>query len=71
MNNNKGQVVAVDQSSALQVETHWTNHATGELQEQIKSGDQNQETVDTQQADSSGDMDDDESSSNKDGSEDS
>ena len=31
-NNNESQVVAVDQSSALQVETHGTNLATGGLQ---------------------------------------
>jgi|LauGreDrversion2_5_1035112.scaffolds.fasta_scaffold1327807_1 hypothetical protein len=31
-NNHEGQVVAVDQSSALQVETHGTNLATGGLQ---------------------------------------
>ena len=48
-NNNEGQVVAVDQSSALQVETHGTSQATGGLQEQIESGDRSKETADTQQ----------------------
>ena len=42
------QVVAVDQSSALQVETHGTNLATGGLQEQIESDDWSEETADTQ-----------------------
>jgi hypothetical protein len=69
--NNEGQVVAVDQSSALQVETLGTGLAIEGLQEQIASGDQSRVTADTQQADSSDDMDDDESSSNKDESEDS
>jgi hypothetical protein len=68
---NEGQVVAVDQSSALQVETLGTGLAIGGLQEQIASGDQSRVTADTQQADSGDDMDDDESSSNKDESEDS
>jgi hypothetical protein len=68
VSNNEGQVVAVDQSSALQVETLGTNLAIGGLQEQIESGDQSGETADTQQVDSGEDMDDDSSSSNKDGS---
>ena len=42
-NNHEGQVVAVDESSALQVETLGTNLATGGLQEQIESGDQSKE----------------------------
>ncbi len=52
-NNNEGQVVAVDESSALQVETLGTNLATGGLQEQIESGDRSKETADTQQVNSS------------------
>jgi len=64
----KGQVVEVDQSSALQVETLGTNLATRGLQEQIESGDQSKETADTQQVNSSvedenNEEDDDESSS--------
>ena len=43
------QVVAVDQSIALQVETLVTSLATGGLQEQIESGDRSIETADTQQ----------------------
>ena len=42
------QVVAVDQSSSLQVETLGTNLATGGLQEQIESEDWSKETADTQ-----------------------
>jgi hypothetical protein len=60
MNNNEGQVVAVDQSSALQVETHGASLAIGILQEQIESGGQCEETADTQQVDSYEDMDEDE-----------
>ena len=56
MNNNEGQVVAMDQSSALQI---GTSLAIGGLQEQIESGDQSKETADTQQVDSSDDMDED------------
>ena len=48
-NNHEGQVVAVDHSSTIQVETLGTIHATEELQKQIKSGDRSQETADTQQ----------------------
>ena len=51
MNNNEGQVVAMDQSSALQI---GTSLAIGGLQEQIESGDY------IQQVDSSDDMDEDE-----------
>ncbi len=61
----------MDQSSALQLETLGTNLAIGSLQEQIESGDQSSETADTQQVDSGGGMDDGESSSGKDESEDS
>ena len=43
-------MVAVDQFSALQVETLGT---TGGLQEQIESGDRSKETADTQQVNSS------------------
>ena len=46
-------MVAVDQSSALQVETLGTNLVTGGLQEQIESGDWSKETADTQQVNSS------------------
>jgi len=60
MNNNEGQVVAVDQSSALQVETQGAGLAIGSLQEQIESGGQCEETADTQQVDSDDDMDEDE-----------
>jgi len=60
VNNNEGQVVAVDQSSALQVETLGASLAIGGLQEQIESGDQCEETADTQQVDSDDDMDEDE-----------
>ena len=42
-------MVAVDQSSSLQVETHGTSLATGGLQEQIESGDWSKDTADTQQ----------------------
>ena len=42
-------MVAVDQSSALQVETLVTSLSTGGLQEQIESGDRSIETADTQQ----------------------
>ena len=59
MNNNEGQVVAVDQSSALQVDTHGASLAIGSLQEQIESGGQCEETADTQQVDSYDDMDED------------
>jgi hypothetical protein len=52
-NNNEDQVVAVGQSSALQVETHGTSQATGGLQEQIESRDRSKETADTQQVNSS------------------
>jgi len=55
MNNNGGRVLAVDQSSALQVETLGTSLAIGGLQEQIKPGDQCEETADTQQVDSDDD----------------
>ena len=41
-------VVAVDQSSALQVETHGASLAIGGLQEQIESSGQCEETADTQ-----------------------
>jgi hypothetical protein len=44
---------AVDQSSALQVETLGTNLATGGLQRQSESGDRSKETADTQQVNSS------------------
>ena len=57
MNNNEGEVVAVDQSSALQVETQGAGLAIGE---QIESGGQCEETADTQQVDSDDDMDEDE-----------
>jgi len=60
MNNNEGQVVAVDQSSALQVETQGAGLAIGSLQEQIESGGQCKETADTQQVDSDDVMDEDE-----------
>ena len=49
----------VDQSSSLQMETLLVSLATGGLQEQIESGDQSKETADTQQVDSSNDMDED------------
>ena len=42
------QVVAVDQSSSLQVETLGTSQATGGLQEQIESGNRSKETADIQ-----------------------
>jgi len=58
--NNEGQMVAVDQSSALQVETVGASLAIKGLQEQIESGDQREETADTQQVDSDDDMDEDE-----------
>ena len=45
--------LAVDQPSALQVETLGTNLATGGLQELIESGDRSKETADTQQVNSS------------------
>jgi len=60
MNNNGGRVLAVDQSSALQVETLGTSLAIGGLKEQIKPGDQCEETADTQQVDSDDDRDEDE-----------
>ena len=60
MNNNEGQVVAVDQSSALQVETQVADLAIGSLQEQTESGGQCEETADTLQVDSDNDMDGDE-----------
>ena len=44
-----GQVIALDHSSALKVETLGTNLAIGGLQEQIESGDQSRETADSQQ----------------------
>ena len=59
-NNNGGQVVAVGQSSALQVEAQGTDLAIGSLQEQTESAGQCEETADTQQVDSDDDMDGDE-----------
>jgi hypothetical protein len=50
--NNEGQVVAVGQSSALQVEVQGADLAIGSLQEQTESGGQGEETADTQQVDS-------------------
>ena len=52
--------LAVDQSSALQVETFGINPATGGLQEQIESGDRSKEAADTQQVNSSVEDEDDE-----------
>ena len=68
--NHEGRLVLVDQSSVLQVKTLGTNQASGGLQEQIESGERSRETADTQQVNSIEDMDDDESSSDEDGSED-
>ena len=59
-NNNEGQVVAVGQSSALQVEAQGADLAIGSLQEQTESGGQCEETADTQQVVSDDDMDGDE-----------
>ena len=48
LNNNRGQVLAVDQSNTLQVDMQWTSLAIGGPQEQTKP-DQCEETADTQQ----------------------
>ncbi len=53
-------MLAVDQSSALQVETLGASLAIGGVREQIEPGDQCEETADTQQVDSDDGMDEDE-----------